>query len=219
MKIKTTYALIAILLICFLSGLVVPNVQAVDNTNPKIAEGSGFNIYLAGQGSIMFQHPDGSFFDTQFLLIEVLDGTWNGTDCQLYMTKRGGSLYFVSANNSHLQIYSSGATQLSIDGMEYQKITTTTWNATLTDGAAVQISWGYPLDLPHEANFMFWIGLSGIIMLVCGIMLSAYAFRHYTIFTLDDKETIWDKEILPFCILLLLGGFCLIIAWLFSGGA
>lgn len=198
---------------------MVPNVQAVDNTNPKIAEGTGFSIYINQTGGVMFQHPDANFFNTQFLAVEVLDGTWNGTDCVLYMTKRGGSLYFVSSDTASLQLYSSGVTQLSIEGMEYTKISQTTWNTTLTDGAEVYINWGYPLDLPHEANFMFWIGLTGIIMLVCGIMLSAYAFRHYTIFTLDDKETIWDKEILPFCILLVLGGFCLIIAWLFSGGA
>lgn len=216
MKVKAVYVLVLALIVCF-SLASLSSVQAVDNTNPKIAEGSGFPIYIEGQGGVMFQHPDASFFNTQFLAIEVLDGTWNGTDCRLFMSKRGGSLYFVSANDAHLQLYSSGVTQLSIEGMEYTKISTTTWNTTLTDGATVQINWGYPLDLPHEANFMFWIGLAGLIMLVCGIMLSAYAFRHYTIFTLDDKETIWDKEILPFCILLVLGGFCLIIAWLFSG--
>lgn len=191
--------------------------QAEDNTNPTLAEGSGFNIYINQTGGVLFQHPNMISFNMQFLAFEVLDGTWNGTGCMLHMTKRGGSLYFVSQDTAHIQLYSSGVTQLTIDGMTYQRLTSTSWNATLAPGDEVQINWGYPLNLPHEANFMFWIGLSGIIMLVCGIMLSAYAFRHYTIFTLDDKETIWDKDVLPVCILLVLGGFCLIIAWLFSG--
>lgn len=203
------------LLFC-LSIASVLNVQAADTTNPQLSLGTGFYTLIETGNGVMFQHTNKTGGVYAFLAAETIAGTWDGYDCHLSTNRRGGSFNFISNQTATIQFYASQYDMhLIADGATLTKITATSWVLELTeDTDLVQLNWGFPLVLPHEENFMFYIGMFGIGLLVAGIMLTAYAFRHYTLFTLSDKETLWDKDILPFCIVLDIGGVCLIAAWL-----
>ena len=216
MKIKYLHLILIGCLLACLGGGLLNQAYAVDNTNPTLAEGDYFFTRIETGNGVMFQHTDKNGAVCNFMAFEVINGTWDGSDCRLYTSRRGGSYYFLSNQTATIQAYSSGIASFNVEGAQYTKLTNTSWTIEITPGQTVQISWGYPFTLPHEENFMFYLGLVGVIFLICGILLSAYAFRHYKIFTLGNEETIWDKDILPFCIILLIGGVCLIVAWLFS---
>lgn len=192
-------------------------------SNPdKYVQGDSFNILVEYQGGIAFQHEVNMTF-----YIEVLDGVWDGRDCQLQMNQRGGTLYFVSYNDCAIQLYHDNERTmgLTVEGMEVDSLNPVpspgdyykagySWNGTITNGNEIRITWIFPKLLPHEENWMLYIGLAGLLMLIIGIMLSVYAFRHYKLFTLGNEETVWEKDILPFCIILVLLGAGLIIVWL-----
>jgi hypothetical protein len=195
-------------------------------TPDVLATGDNFNILVEYQGGLAFQHDNLMFY------IEVLSGVWDGRDCQLQMNGRGGSLYFVSYNDCAIQLYHNDnhTMGLTVEGVEVDTLNPVPatsgdfykggyeWNATITNGAEVRISWNFPRLLPHEENWMLYIGIAGLIMFLIGIGLTVYAFRNYKIFTLKENvETIWDKEILPVCIILLIFGFGLLITWLLAG--
>jgi hypothetical protein len=187
-----------------------------------LVQGNSFNILVEHQGGLAFQHDNLMFY------IEVLDGVWDGRDCQLSMNARGGSLYFVSYNDCHIELYHNDnhTMGLSVEGAEADTVNPVPlasgdfykggyeWNATITNGAEVRITWNFPRLLPHEENWMLYLGLAGLFMLVIGILLTVYAFRHYKFFTLGDETTVWERDVLPIAIVLILIGGGLLITWL-----
>lgn len=193
-----------------------------DSSDPLV-QGYNFNIYIDGQGGLAFQHD----FNLTFY-IEVLDGVWDGRDCQLIMRGKSGVLYFVSYNSCSVQLYHYNDREiaLTVEGMEVDILDPVppstgdfykngyVWNGTITAGSEVRISWNLPELLIYEENWMLYLGLIGLGLLIAGIFLTVYAFRHYKLFTLGNEETVWEKEILPICILLLIFGFGLLIIWL-----
>jgi hypothetical protein len=209
-----------------LSASPVPTVD-VSGYQPYIkpdhlVQGDSFNILIEYQGGLAFQHDNLMFY------IEVLDGVWDGRDCQLSMNERGGTLYFMSYNDCHIELYQDSAYTMGLtcEGMEVDSVNpapTATgdfykagyeWNGTITNGAEVRISWYFPRILPHEENWMLYLGLAGLFMLVIGILLTVYAFRHYKFFTLGDETTVWERDVLPIAIVLILIGGGLLITWL-----
>ena len=68
--------------------------------------------------------------------------------------------------------------------------------------------------MPHEENFLFWVGLLGIILLLFGLMLTVYCFRHYPIFTLTNKELVWEQTALIVAVCAVIIGFGLVVTWL-----
>lgn len=212
---------------CLLATAYFSTAQAADNSNPRIASGTGQQILIIDQGSVTFQHDLNRTFN-----IQVLDGTWNATDCALSVTERGGSLYFTSHNLTHIQLFQYGDTgqthntyykidemvTVVVDGMELSTITAgRSWNGTIPSTGQVYIQWGWSLLLPHEQNFLFYIGMAGLGMLLGGIALAVYSFRHYKFFTLGSEETVWEKDALMFAVVLIIMGICLIFAWFFAG--
>lgn len=154
----------------------------------------------------------------------------NGSDCVLSMTQRGGSLYFVSHNLTHIQLYQYGNTSyspyysiddtmvLTVDGMTISTLTAGhSWNGTVPASGEVYIQWSWSLILPHEQNFIFYIGMAGLVLFIFGLFLAVYAFRHYKIFTLGNEETVWEKDALMFAVVLIIIGICLVFAWFFTG--
>lgn len=194
--------------------------------NPTLAQGTDFFILIEDQGGVTFQHALNRTFT-----IEVLSGTFNGSDCTLSMNRRGGSLYFVSGSTAQVSLfqYSDGdytawthfddTMVLNVDGMEVDEVTRGfNWNGTIPASGEVYIRWSWNLLMPHEWDFMFAIGIAGLIMLVIGIALFVYCLRKYKIFTLGDEETVWEKDALMIAVVLIILGLCLIFAWFFSGG-
>lgn len=187
----------------------VPSVFAAT----PLVEGYGFQIFVDSQGGFAFNHGE----TNKTMIIEVLSGTWNGTECQVSMTDKGGTLYFYSNNISYIQITNVYNLKLILryDGLTLSVLDEENWTGTIPADTEVYIHWRWEILMPHEENFMLWIGVLGIILLIFGLMLTAYCFRHYPLFTLNQNtEMVWEKEALMVAICAAIIGFGLIVMWL-----
>jgi hypothetical protein len=201
------------LLLCFFA-VLAPTVEASE----IYAEGEGFQITAEDSGGVGFQMDKGVF------VMEVLSGALNGTDCSLGLLYRGGNLYFHNTELCYVTFYQSSLTEsmgltVEVNG-ESQRFAvqpSTEYNWTLSAGAEVYLTWSYALTMPHEENFMLYLGILGIALIIVAVGLTVYAFRHYIIFTLSDKETVWEKDVLPVALACFIFGIGLTFAWLLQG--
>lgn len=193
-------------------GCFLPNAKAASEV---IAEGSN----CAVTGNIGFQMEKGVF------TLEVLSGTLNGTSAVYGLLYRGGNLYFFNEELCYVVLYQSADEQLGVTveiAGEKQRFAcqpSTEYNFTLPAQTQVYIMFSFAITMPHEENFMLYAGILGFALIIAGIFLIAYALRHYPIFTLSNKETVWDKDILPVAIACLIFGLGLLLAWLLQGAA
>lgn len=152
-------------------------------------------------------------------MIEVLGGIWNGTDVRLGISQRGGYVSFYSNELAYVQLenwYEDMNVRLQVEGVTVSVLSLGVWNGTIPADTECVIHWSWAFLMPHEENFLFWVGLLGIILVLFGLMLTVYCFRHYPIFTLTDRELVWEKEALIAGICAVIIGAGLIITWLLS---
>lgn len=148
--------------------------------------------------------------------IELLSGIWNGTSASVGITERGGNLIFHNINTSYVQLSHNFGFGLRL---QYEGIVLTvldaahSWNGTLPADTDIYLKWGFALTMPHEANFELYVGVSGIGLLLVSVMLLAWGLRKYPLFSMD-KESLLEKDILPFIGGGLILGIGLIIIWL-----
>jgi hypothetical protein len=179
-----------------------------------IVEGSDFEIFMETGGGLAFQHRIENYTFT----IEVLSGTWNGTNCTLGMTDRGGNLYFYSNADSEVQLSHNNDVGLRLDyeGIVLSILTPShSWNGTIPADTPVYLKWSFSFLMPHEENFMLYVGLLGIALLVSGLLFGAYSFTQYPIFSFK-RETIWETSLLVYSFTAAFIGAGLIITWLLS---
>jgi len=177
-----------------------------------IVEGTEFSIYATSGGGIAFQHQ----LTNYTFQIEVLSGTWNGTDGVLGMTDRGGYIYFQSNNDTEVQLSHNNeyGLRLEYEGISLSILTEGhSWNGTIPNSTETYLRWSFPLILPHEENFMIYLGLFGLGLMISGLLLGAYSFKTYPIFSFK-RETIWETSLLIYSFIACFIGFGLVITWL-----
>lgn len=148
--------------------------------------------------------------------LNVIEGLLNGTDGYIGLTERSGTVSFYSNNESSIQLsHDSYRIILTYDGLTLSTLTEKSWNGTIPADTDIYIHWKWTELMIHEENFMFFIGILGIVLLVAGLMLTVYCFRHYPIFTLNQNtEMVWEKEALIAGVCAAFIGFGLIMLWL-----
>lgn len=179
-----------------------------------VAVGSNFQIVLNSSEALDFQ----SQLENFTFHVDVLAGTLNATECTLGMNNRGGSLYFHNNNLTEIQISHNNefAIKLIYDGLSLSDLVAGhSWNGTIPADVDAYIQWGFIFLLPHEENFMLYIGLFGIALFSSGSLLGAYSFKKYPIFSFE-RETIWETGLLMYSFIAAFIGIGLVITWLLS---
>ena len=184
-------------------------------SNEPIFEGYGFQIFVNETGGFAFDSGENRTF-----MIEVLDGTWNGTNVRLSMNQRGGSISFYSNSLAYIQLenwYEETNARLQVDGVTVSGLSPQIWNGTIPAYKKCVIHWSWSFLLPHEENFLFWVGLLGLIMLLFGLMIIVYNLRHKPIFSLSESKTlIWESDTFIIAICMVIIGAGLVVTWLLS---
>ena len=177
-----------------------------------LVQGSGFNIYIdMVGGGLAFQNPDFTF------TIELLTGTWNGTDCTLGMTERGGTLSFHSNDIAEVQLSHTAEYGMRLD---YEGITLSdiepghSWNGTIPDDTDIYLHWSFSFLMPHEENFLLFVGIFGMALFVGGILFTAYLVKVTPLFSFGTKEILFEKMSFVLGIFAVVIGAGLIMIWL-----
>lgn len=203
----------------FLSCFISSTTNVAAQANQVLAQGEGFQLYQVAGGGFNFQHIDWKHqgYLNRTVTIEILTGVLNATNVRLGLTDRYGDLYFHSNFGCEIQLSADSNIdlKLSYDGMEFSELIENQFNGTIQNGADVLIHWSFIPLLPHEENWVLWLGILGIIILVAGILLLVYCFRNYPLFTFNqDKEMVWETDMLSYAAVAIIIGAGLTITWL-----
>lgn len=164
------------------------------------------------EGGLAFQHD----IENKTFTIEVLSGTWNGTNCVLGMTERGGNLNFQSNNLAYVQLSHNAlhGMRLTYEGISLSTLETEhSWNGTIPVDTEIYLKWSFSFLMPHEENFMVYVGASGIILFMVSLLLGAWGLKKYGLFSMEHTS-IWEWDAVPFIVIGLIVGVGLIITWL-----
>ena len=188
---------------------MVYSVKAAD----PVVSGSEFVIYT--DTGIAFES------DTQgrILEVEILVGTWQGDNCVLGVTDRGGNLYFDNVQNCSFQLTNYHDSSIRL---YYEEFGLTTLNQGYSysgdwiAGTTPFIRWAWGLELPIESDFMFFVGIFGVGLMFGGVLFSAYLVKTTPLFSLGKKEILFEKESFILGLAAAFIGFGFIMVWLLS---
>lgn len=167
----------------------------------------GTNITIYAEDSAVLNFKGVSSFIT-----EVTSGLWNGTNCNLTITKAGGRMVFNAQNDSSLQVSTDALRQLQVTVIGAHlslNRNTNIHSISWTSGNTVTISWGYATISIIDTYFMLGVGLAGIILIVAAPTWWALLFVKHG---LDDDS----MERLGYSMLLIILGFGFLVIWLWQ---
>lgn len=191
-----------------ITALSVSVVQAAD----YIGSGIDFEIYT--DSGLAFQSDMNKIFT-----IEILTGTWGGKNCRFSLHTRGGELYFEANETCQFQLSHEydHSIRLDYEGFDLSIIEQGySYNGTFTSGNAVLLHWSWSFEMPHEENFMLYVGLFGIGLFVASILLTAYFVKTVPFFTLGKGKILFEKLGFIMSLTGIIIGFGLIMVWLMS---
>lgn len=193
---KQTVILYAFCVLCLC--LAPFSVQALSDSDYNIRSLAPFNSYFPAGTALSFQ-PD---IDdaTQILTIHVINGTLNGTNCQVWNTlTKGGKYAFNSQAAAFLQInFTEGLGRVSVR------------NEAVTSGILYPIGAGVSYDVVWSSlvsaalPLMLIIGIVGLILIIVGPLY------------LVSKLRARDMDGVKLGIVLSAFGFAFTIAWLWG---
>ena len=190
---------------------IAPEQQAIiSNPDGIRSEGVGFNIYTTT--GLAFQHE----VVNKTVAFQVLNGTWNGTGGRLGITHKYGQLYFYSHDAASIQIEQSYEHKLRIyyEGFILHTLTPGySFYGEIPANTTCFIIWSWNEPLIIEENWSLIMGLFGLILFVSGLIMMAWSFKTYPIFSFK-RETVWDQSIVLYALVALIIGAGLIMVWL-----
>lgn len=182
--------------------------------------GQDGQLYQVAGGGFNFQHVDfrHAYYLNRTVSLEILTGALNATDLRVGMNEKGCTLTFHSNYGCEFQLSQDSGNRLKVDytGILMDTIMAgTSFNGTITADTDVMLHWEYVYQTPIEENWNLYLGLLGIACLVIGILLVVYCFRHYPLMTFNqNKEMVWETNMLMYAIVLIIIGAGLVITWL-----
>lgn len=154
--------------IILLACVLIP-AHALSDSDYQVRSFNNFQIYSEGQ-AILFGIDSVEY---NYVAIQPVNGTWNATNCNLWMAQNyGGHLSFTSNEIVTLMF------TLSIDNVKVNGVMVGTGeNVTLPASGVHTVEWSYTLN-PY-LPFGLILGILGACFLLVGPLYIIYQFRHH----------------------------------------
>ena len=150
------------------------------------------------------------------MTVHINTGTLNGTDVVLALSNKGGTFYFNSWTDAEIQFSGDYDFSFTDTGVSFSELIKNReyFGDLPNDGSLVTFQWRWKVLMPHEENFMFYVGLVGLGLVLFGLMITVYTFRHYPIFSMGSREIVWEQDTLIYGVLAVFIGGAIVVLWL-----